>query len=99
MAVAVDQRLSALAEANRIRSERASLKRRLKAGDASIDQAFEHPDFQKAEVWMVLIAVKGVGQVKALKVLRRVGVSASRPVGALTGRERGAIVEALGGRA
>lgn len=92
---ALAQRMTALAEANRVRMHRAHLKREVAAGRKGLLDLMEHPDCASMTVVDALLALPRVGRVKAAKVLRRVGISSTRPLDRLTERERVALASHL----
>lgn len=94
------QRLEALEKANRTRSARAELKRDLRAGRRMVVDVIADPPGCAASMTVLdaLLAAPKVGRVKAARMLRVAGVSPSRPLGALSVRQRAALVALLGGR-
>ncbi len=101
-----DQRLDALAKANRIRSTRAAVKLKLRTmppsmAAARVRELIEAPpaDLLTMRVEVLSRAVPNVGGRKIAKLLRRVGVSPSKTLGGLTERQREALrveLEAIG---
>src|SRR6187401_1818308 len=91
------QRMEALERANRIRTQRAQLKRDLKAGRASIhDLLLEPPEYlETAKVFDMLLAVPKYGRVKANKVLQQCRISPSKTIGGLSERQRSELVSLL----
>lgn len=83
-----DQRLNALRKANKVRCARAALKHDLKRGTRTLKQALDDPSCQTAEIYSILRAVPGYGDIKTQKLLREAGVSPSRQISSLTERER-----------
>lgn len=94
----LEQRMRALALANEVRSERAELKRRMKARRVSIGELLlEPPDYLlTAKVFDLLLAVPKYGRVKANKILRDCKVSPTKTVGGLSERQRGEMVALIG---
>ncbi len=86
------QRMEALQRANEIRSQRAQLKRDLKAGWTPIAIAellLEPPEYlETAKVYDLLLAMPKVGRVRVNKWLRNAGVSPSKTLSGLTARQR-----------
>jgi hypothetical protein len=76
----LEQRLTALTEANRVRSHRAEVKRDLGAG---------------AKVVELIRATPKLGRVKAERALKLAAVSPSKTLGGLTDRQRRDLVDAL----
>lgn len=95
------QRMDALQRANEIRTERAKLKRDLRAGTLSIDSLLLSPPevLATAKVVELLLAVPKYGRVKANKVLQQCRISPSKTVGGLSERQRAELVTLLRARA
>lgn len=96
------QRQQALAKANEIRTKRAQLKRDISAGRKSArDIIAEPPEWAETmKVIDLLMAVRGIGRVKAVKTLGGLGgVSPSKTLGGVTDRQRQALIWALSTRA
>src|SRR5262245_60861138 len=83
------QRMDALRLANAIRTERAALKRDLKAGRARIEQVLDDPPefLHTAKVSDIMLAVPRYGRVKVAKVLQRCRISPSKTVAGLSERQ------------
>lgn len=90
----LNQRMDALARANKIRSERARLKRELKAGRLSIHTLLlDPPDYlETAKVFDMLLAVPKYGRVKVNKILSTCRISPSKTIGGLSERQRSELV-------
>jgi len=93
----LNQRMEALQRANEIRSRRATLKRDLKAGRASIHKLLQDPPkyVETAKVFDMLLAVPKYGRVKANKILHTCKVSPSKTIGGLSQRQRDELVATL----
>ena len=91
------QRMEALQRANEIRTKRASLKRDLKAGRASIHVLLlEPPEYiETAKVFDMLLAVPKYGRVKVNKVLQVCRISPSKTIGGLSERQRAELISML----
>lgn len=91
------QRLEALKLANAVRTERALLKRDLKAGRVRIETILHDPPecVHSAKVADIMLAVPRYGRVKVAKVLQRCRISPSKSVIGLSDRQRGELVDAL----
>ena len=91
------QRMEALNEANRIRTERAQLKRKLKDGRANIAVLLRDPaDYiLTAKVSDMLLAVPKYGRVKANRILTQCRISPSKTIGGLSERQRNELVSYL----
>ena len=88
------QRMEALQRANDIRTQRAQLKRDLRAGNLTIDSLLLSPPayLETAKVVELLLAVPKYGRVKVNKILTQCKVSPSKTVGGLSERQRRELV-------
>ena len=91
------QRMDALQRANEIRTQRAQLKRDLKAGRVSIQELLlRPPDYlETAKVFDMLLAVPKYGRVKVNKILVQCRISPSKTIGGLSERQRTELVSML----
>ena len=91
------QRREALKKANEVRSERAQLKRDLKAGRCRIEELLRKPPdvIQTMKVVDILLQVPKYGRVKVGKLLQKHSISPSKTIGGLSPRQRAELVEAL----
>ena len=91
------QRRDALQRANEIRSQRAQLKKDLKAGRVAIHQLLSDPPewLHSAKVFDMLLAVPKYGRVKANKVLMTCRISPSKTIGGLSQRQRDELITLL----
>jgi len=91
------QRLDALQRANKVRTQRAQLKKDLRAGRTSIHALLLNPpDYvETAKVVDMLLAVPKYGRVKAGKVLQTCRISPSKTIGGLSERQRTELVSLL----
>jgi hypothetical protein len=91
------QRLDALSRANLVRTQRAKLKKDLKAGRCSIHTLLlDPPDYiETAKVMDMLLAVPKYGRVKVNKVLTQCRISPSKTIGGLSERQRDELVRLL----
>jgi hypothetical protein len=91
------QRMEALRRANEIRTQRARLKRDLKAGRARIHGLLlEPPEYvQTAKVFDLLLAVPKYGRVKVNRILTHCRISPSKTIGGLSERQRNELVSYL----
>lgn len=90
----LNQRMDALARANQIRTERARLKRELKAGRLSIHTLLLDPPeyLETAKVFDMMLAVPKYGRVKVNKILSTCRISPSKTIGGLSERQRSELV-------
>jgi hypothetical protein len=91
------QRMDALKRANEIRTQRASLKRDLKAGRKQIHGLLLSPPeyLLTAKVFDLLLAVPKYGRVKVNRILTQCRISPSKTIGGLSERQRGELVSFL----
>jgi hypothetical protein len=91
------QRMDALKRANEIRTQRARLKRDLKAGRMQIHGLLlDPPDYlATAKVFDLLLAVPKYGRVKVNRILTHCRISPSKTIGGLSERQRNELVSYL----
>lgn len=91
------QRMDALARANHIRTQRARVKRDLKAGRVTIASLLQQPPgcVETAKVFDLLLAVPRYGRVKVNKVLAHCRISPSKTIGGLSERQRTELIALL----
>jgi hypothetical protein len=91
------QRMNALEKANRIRHQRAQVKRDLRRGTLKIVPLLVDPPecVLSAVLSELLLAVPGLGKVRVNRVLSRCRISTSKRVGGLSDRQRNELLEAL----
>jgi hypothetical protein len=89
--------MDALQRANEIRTQRAQLKRDLKASRVSIHTLLTSPPefVETAKVFDMLLAVPKYGRVKANKILQQCRISPSKTIGGLSERQRSELVSLL----
>jgi len=89
--------MEALRRANDIRSQRARLKKDLKAGKANIHALLLNPPeyVQTAKVVDMLLAVPKYGRVKSNRILNTCRISPSKTIGGLSERQRAELVAQL----
>ena len=91
------QRMDALKRAHEIRTQRARLKRDLKAGRCQIHGLLlDPPDYvATAKVFDLLLAVPKYGRVKVNRILTHCRISPSKTIGGLSERQRNELVSYL----
>lgn len=91
------QRMEALGRANEIRTDRAQLKRDLKAGRAKIHDVLLAPPewLETAKVFDILLATPKYGRVKVNKILVQCRMSPSKTIGGMSQRQRTELVSML----
>ena len=97
-----DERAAALDRAQQVRRERAQLRlalhdRKVSAGDVVRDSS-SNPAYGSLPVLWLLKAVPGFGDVRARRVMDRIGISVSRRLQGLGERQRTELILALEGR-
>ena len=94
------QRLRALERANEIRLARAELKRRIAYGDISAAEVILDPPCAAAswEIAELLMSQRRWGSSRCRKFLLRNQISETKPVGALTERQRRLLADQLSRR-
>ncbi len=93
----LNQRMDALQKANVIRTQRATLKKDLKAGRVSIHALLQDPPeyLETAKLVDMLLAVPKYGRVKVHRVLQTCRISPSKTIGGLSERQRSELVSLL----
>jgi hypothetical protein len=93
----LNQRMDALKRANEIRTQRARLKRDLKAGRSQIHGLLLNPPdyLLTAKVFDLLLAVPKYGRVKVNRILTYCRISPSKTIGGLSDRQRNELVSFL----
>lgn len=91
------QRHAALARANTIRRARAALKRDIQSGQRRVTDVIAHcpPEAHSMPVFELLGAQHRWGEARSLRVLRRVELSETKPLGHLTPRQRQLLIKGL----
>jgi hypothetical protein len=89
--------MDALKSANQIRTQRAEMKRDLKAGKADIKALILDPPewLLTAKLFDFLLATPKYGRVKVNRILTQCRISPSKTIGGLSERQRGEVVSYL----
>ena len=89
--------MRALEMANEIRTQRAQLKRDLKAGKVKIERLLLDPPewLGSAKVFDILLAVPKYGRVKVNRILNQCRISPSKTIGGLSERQRAELIALL----
>jgi hypothetical protein len=92
-----EQRRRALAQANEVRSARATLKKQLAAGTIQLAPILAAPPavLQTTRLRDLLIAVPKIGPVKAARILAHCRIAHSKTLGGLTDRQRRELISLL----
>lgn len=93
----VDQRLSALEHANRVRCARARIKRLLHEGVLDITDVLTNPPPELASMKAIDLLRAGhrIGPVKATRILNVCRISHAKTVAGLSPRQRGEMIKVL----
>lgn len=94
------QRMAALQLANEVRSERARIKRDMKAGRRQFQSLLldPPPSVETAKVVDLMLSMPRYGRVKVSKVLHQCRISPSKTVAGLSERQRHELIAALNRR-
>ena len=96
-----EQRQAALKKAAAARRQRAELKEKLKMGSLSLRELLAQADrdeiVAKMKVSAVLESLPGLGKVKAKRLMEEIGISETRRVQGLGGKQRSALLEYVAG--
>jgi hypothetical protein len=97
---AASQRSEALTQANRIRSAQAELKCALEAGRCTAADVISDPlwSARNMQVAQVVTSQRGWGPIRSRRLLRSASVPDHKKLGALTERQRGALLAMLEAR-
>jgi hypothetical protein len=92
-----EQRMEALARANAIRTYRAQLKKKVRAGEVDvIPLLVDVPEvLGTMKLVELLLAMPKVGRVKANKMLQRMRISPAKTLGGLSERQRLEVLQLL----
>lgn len=92
-----DQRMEALAEANKVRTYRANYKREIKQRQRTIIPAIKRPpaELETMKVFDLLLAAPKVGRVKAMKWLSQSHIAPSKTLAGLSERQRSELLSRL----
>ena len=95
--VRAQQRLNALARANQLRAARAGLKRQIASGEVNCAELILRPrwEIERMPIAQLLTTQRSWGEQRCRTFLRRMKISATRPIGSISERERQIIAEAL----
>lgn len=88
----MDERLHALERAMEARRARTELKNLMKSGEVSVTDAIQDSRAEKMRVKAFLMAVPGIGDKKADKIMRSLGIAPNRRVRGLGRNQRAALL-------
>lgn len=94
--ITYEQRLEALGKGMRTRTERARVKRAMKAGEVGFGEAMRSESMRRCRVSEAIAAMPGYGKAKAEALMKRLGISPRKRVGGLGKRQAAALMEVLG---
>ena len=96
-----DQRAAALEKAAKARKDRAEVKNNLKRGAITLPSVLKQGQSDdtvgKMKVSALLVAMPGVGKVRARQIMERLGIAESRRVRGLGANQRTALENEFGG--
>ena len=92
-----EQRKAALEKAAQARHARAELREKVKTGKVSLKEVLDSTDpiAERMKVSALIESLPGYGKAKAAKIMDELGISATRRVKGLGGRQREQLLEAL----
>ena len=93
-----EQRRAALKKAVETRQKRAELKKRIKAGQVSLNQVLDdvsNPIVAKMKISALLKSLPGVGKARAQKLMVKIGIDESRRIQGLGSKQRVALEDEL----
>ncbi len=94
-----EERSKALAKAQRIRSERMEVRKKLKAGTLTLADILEHAEeevYAKMRVKYLLESLPQVGKITAQKIMEEINIDEARRVQGLGARQKAMLLERLG---
>lgn len=95
----MEQKQQALAKAQEMRAQRATLRRRLKKGELRLGDVLADENNEvvaRMKVSYLIQSLPQVGKVRAQQIMEELGIHASRRVKGLGKRQRSALLEKLG---
>ena len=92
-----EQRKEALAKAAEARHARAELRANIKSGKVTLEEVLnsDDPVATRMKVSALIESLPGYGKAKAAKVMNELGISSTRRVKGLGGRQREELLETL----
>ena len=78
-----EQRMENLERALESRRRCAEVKRKVREGEWTLARALQSPDAKRVKVTQLLCCLPGVGELKAHRIMRELGIAESRRVGGL----------------
>jgi len=94
-----EEKMEALAKAQRMRSERAELRKKLKKGEITLEEILNQADsdeiISKMRVIYLLQSLPKIGKVRSKKLMEEIGINESRRIQGLGVRQKEALLERL----
>ncbi|MBE3582860.1 MAG: integration host factor [Limnochordaceae bacterium] len=97
--LSAQQKRAALAKAQEMRSQRASLRRRLKTGELKLPDILQDTQSEvvaRMRVAYLIQSLPQVGRIRAQQIMNEIGIDEGRRVQGLGKRQRSALLERLG---
>lgn len=95
-----EEKIEALKKAQRMRKERARLKKQLKKGEITLKEILEEAEndevIRRMKVSHLLQSLPRVGRIRSRELMREIGIHESRRVQGLGGRQKAALLDRLG---
>jgi len=95
----LEEKKQALKKAQQVRSQRAKIRKDLKAGRTGIREILEQMDndvIAKMRVAYLLESLPRIGKVRTRKIMNEIGIDETRRVQGLGSRQRQALIERFG---
>ena len=96
--LSAEERSKALAKAQKIRSERMEVRKKLKAGKLTLAKVLQNADkevYAKMRVKYLLESLPQVGKITAAKLMEEIGIDEARRVQGLGSRQKAQLLEKL----
>ncbi len=97
--LSLEEKRKALKKAQRVRSQRAKLRRDLKAGRTTIREVLERADddvIAKMRVVYLLESLPRIGKIRTRKIMNDIGIDETRRIQGLGSRQKQALLERFG---
>jgi len=97
--LSLEEKKKALKKAQRVRSQRAKLRRDLKAGRMTIREVLERADddvIAKMRVVYLLESLPRIGKIRTRKIMNDIGIDETRRIQGLGSRQKQALLERFG---
>lgn len=97
--LSIEEKKQALKKAQQVRSQRAEIRKELKAGKTTIRKVLESIDndvVAKMRVAYLLESLPRIGKVRTRKIMNDIGIDETRRIQGLGNRQKQALIERLG---